>query len=80
MPNSGAEGFETSLGPWTAAGPPDRQPGAARRLGAQPGPVPVRTSAVTTRDTVLLGFGLEHVPAAADRKRIIGKALSALGH
>lgn len=34
--------------------------------------------AVTTDDTVLLGFGLEQVPAAADRKALLGKALAAL--
>ena len=34
--------------------------------------------AVTTDDSVLLGFGLEHVTAAADRAALIGKALSAL--
>jgi len=27
---------------------------------------------------VLLGFGLEHVAAAADRKALIGKALASL--
>ncbi|CAM5308848.1 Zinc-binding carboxypeptidase OS=Streptomyces glaucescens OX=1907 GN=SGLAU_08745 PE=3 SV=1 [Streptomyces glaucescens] len=34
--------------------------------------------AVATDDTVLLGFGLEHVTAAADRTRLIGRALTAL--
>jgi hypothetical protein len=36
------------------------------------------SAAITTRSTVLLGFGLENVPAAADRKQVIAKALSAL--
>ncbi|GAA3306750.1 hypothetical protein GCM10020295_63810 [Streptomyces cinereospinus] len=35
-------------------------------------------AAVATDDTVLLGFGLEHVPAAADRRDLIGAALTAL--
>ena len=75
----GAEGFETSLGPWTAAGPPTGSP-APRGNWARSQDLFPSASAVTTRDTVLIGFGLEHVPAAADRKRIIGQALSALGH
>jgi hypothetical protein len=34
--------------------------------------------AVTTDRTVLLGFGLEHVTAAADRAALVKKALEAL--
>ncbi|MEU9038921.1 M14 family zinc carboxypeptidase [Streptomyces sp. NPDC048352] len=72
-----AEGFETSLGAWTAqaspAGSPD-VPGDWSRTGE----LFKSYAAVTTRDTVLLGFGLEHVPAAADRAVIVGKALRSL--
>ncbi|MFF2366592.1 M14 family zinc carboxypeptidase [Streptomyces sp. NPDC058122] len=74
---AGAEGFETSLGPWTVAGPPAGSP-AVLRDWARTGELFRTYGAVTTDDTVLLGFGLEHVGTAADRAALIGKALSAL--
>ncbi|MEU4080158.1 zinc carboxypeptidase [Streptomyces venezuelae] len=71
------EGFETSLGAWTAPGAPAGSPGngsdwtrSAALFHSQ--------AAVTTRDTVLLGFGLEHVPGASDRARLVGRALGVL--
>ncbi|MCM2390862.1 M14 family metallopeptidase [Streptomyces albipurpureus] len=73
----GAEGFETSLGAWTAAAPPAGSP-AARGNWVRSQDLYPSASAVTTKDTVLIGFGLEHVPAATDRRQLIGKALSAL--
>ncbi|WP_432058985.1 M14 family zinc carboxypeptidase [Streptomyces sp. S1] len=72
-----AEGFETSLGAWTTPGAPAGSPGngsdwtrSAALFHSQ--------AAVTTRDTVLLGFGLEHVPGTAERARLLGRALKAL--
>ncbi|MFD3681011.1 M14 family zinc carboxypeptidase [Streptomyces sp. NPDC058613] len=74
-----AEGFETSLGVWAAqaapAGSPD-VPGDWSRSGE----LFKSYAAVTTRDTVLLGFGLEHLPAAADRAVLVGTALRTLNH
>ncbi|OKK19079.1 peptidase M14 [Streptomyces sp. CB00455] len=71
------EGFETSLGAWAAqagpAGSPE-VPGDWSRTGE----LFTSYAAVTTRDTVLLGFGLEHLPAAADRAVLVGKALRTL--
>ncbi|MGY0062715.1 M14 family zinc carboxypeptidase [Streptomyces sp. LZ34] len=71
------EGFETALGPWAAPGAPAGSPGnsadwtRSREL--------FRTSAaVTTRDTALFGFGLEHIPSASERARLVGTALRAL--
>ncbi|MEU6276685.1 M14 family zinc carboxypeptidase [Streptomyces populi] len=71
------EGFESSLGPWSVAGPPAGSP-AVLRDWARTGELFKTYGAVTTDDTVLLGFGLEHVGTAADRAALIGKALSAL--
>ncbi|WP_328668455.1 M14 family metallopeptidase [Streptomyces sp. NBC_00328] len=71
------EGFEASLGPWSVAGPPAGSP-AVLRDWARTGELFRTYGAVTTDGTVLLGFGLEHVAAAADRAALIGKALSAL--
>ncbi|MFI9231932.1 M14 family metallopeptidase [Streptomyces rimosus] len=71
------EGFETSLGPWTVPGPPAGSPASSgdwtrsKELFRTAG-------AITTRNTVLLGFGLEHVQTAAHRAELTGAALDAL--
>ncbi|KKD04459.1 M14 family metallopeptidase [Streptomyces sp. WM6386] len=72
------EGFETSLGAWSVPGPPAGSPAVVKDWGLS-GELFKTYGAVTTDDTVLLGFGLEHVTAAADRATLLGKALAALG-
>ncbi|KUO22842.1 M14 family metallopeptidase [Streptomyces dysideae] len=74
---TGTEGFETSLGAWSVAGPPAGSPPVLKDW-ARTGALFQTYGAVTTDDTVLLGFGLEHVTAAADRTALMGKALMAL--
>ncbi|NUR64481.1 MAG: zinc carboxypeptidase [Streptomyces sp.] len=71
------EGFETSLGAWSVPGPPAGSPAVVKDWGLA-GELFKTYGAVTTDDTVLLGFGLEHVTAAADRTALLGKALTAL--
>ncbi|WAZ20957.1 M14 family zinc carboxypeptidase [Streptomyces cinnabarinus] len=71
------EGFETSLGAWSTPGPPAGSPAVVKDW-ARVGRLFQTYGAVTTHDTVLLGFGLEHVVAPADRAALIGKALDAL--
>ena len=71
------EGFETSLGAWNVAGPPPGSP-AVLKDWARTGTLFQTYGAVTTDDTVLLGFGLEHVSSAADRTALVKKALAAL--
>ncbi|NEA68281.1 M14 family metallopeptidase [Streptomyces sp. SID12488] len=71
------EGFETSLGAWSTPGPPAGSPAVISDWGRS-GELFKTYGAVTTDDTVLLGFGLEHVTTAADRKALLGKALAAL--
>ncbi|MGW2636059.1 M14 family zinc carboxypeptidase [Streptomyces sp. NPDC001348] len=71
------EGFETSLGAWKVTGPPPGSP-AALKDWTRTGALFKTYGAVTTDRTVLLGFGLEQVPAAADRKALVKKALAAL--
>ncbi|MET9855236.1 M14 family zinc carboxypeptidase, partial [Streptomyces sp. NPDC006450] len=74
-----AEGFESSFGVWTAQGAPAGSPDVPGDW-SRSGELFKSYAAVTTRDTVLLGFGLEHVPAAADRAVLVGKALRSLKH
>ncbi|MES4893259.1 M14 family zinc carboxypeptidase [Streptomyces sp. NPDC096012] len=71
------EGFETSLGAWRAAGPPAGSP-AALKDWARTGTLFQTYGAVSTDDTVLLGFGLEQVPSAADRAALLRKAFASL--
>ncbi|WP_338777339.1 M14 family zinc carboxypeptidase [Streptomyces sp. DG1A-41] len=71
------EGFETSLGAWKVAGPPAGSP-AVLKDWARTGALFQTYGAVTTDDTVLLGFGLEHVATAADRAALMRKALASL--
>ncbi|MFJ8904308.1 MULTISPECIES: M14 family zinc carboxypeptidase [unclassified Streptomyces] len=71
------EGFETSLGAWRASGPPPGSP-AVLKDWTRTGELFRTYAAVTTDDTVLLGFGLEHLTSAADRAALVKKALAAL--
>ncbi|MFE4263820.1 M14 family zinc carboxypeptidase [Streptomyces sp. NPDC056883] len=73
------EGFESSLGVWTAQGAPAGSPDVPGDW-SRSGELFKSYASVTTRDTVLLGFGLEHLPAAADRAVLVGKALRSLNH
>ncbi|MDJ0381357.1 M14 family metallopeptidase [Streptomyces sp. G-G2] len=74
-----AEGFETSLGAWSAQGAPAGSPDVPGDW-SRSGELFKSYAAVTTRNTVLLGFGLEHLPVAADRAVLVGKALRSLKH
>lgn len=71
------DGFETSLGAWSVTGPPSGSPAVVKDWGLS-GELFKTYGAVTTDDTVLLGFGLEQVASAADRTALLRKALAAL--
>ncbi|MEU7084291.1 M14 family zinc carboxypeptidase [Streptomyces achromogenes] len=71
------EGFEASLGAWRAAGPPAGS-APVQKDWARGGALFRTYAAVTTDDTVLLGFGLEQVVSAADRTALLRKAFAAL--
>ncbi len=71
------EGFETGLGPWTIADPP---PGSSPGTGpVHPLPGSCSRPAVRTRDTVLLGFGVEQVAAPAEQSALLRRAFTSVG-
>ncbi|GAA3490123.1 M14 family metallopeptidase [Streptomyces cremeus] len=72
-----AEGFETSLGAWAPTAAPAGSP-AVTGPWARTGELFQTYAAVTTRDTALLGFGLEHVPDAGQRAKLLEKALRSI--
>jgi hypothetical protein len=72
---SDAEGFEAGLGPWTVPGAPAGSPVNAKDFHRAQG---FGVAAIATPDTLLLGFGLEQVPTAADRNRLMGLAMRRL--
>ncbi|WP_406860236.1 M14 family zinc carboxypeptidase [Streptomyces sp. HUAS MG47] len=74
---TGAEGFETSLGAWSVPGPPAGSPGNGKDWARSPGLFHSQAS-VTTRDTVLLGFGLEHVLRTDERSALMREAFDVL--
>ncbi|WP_067822522.1 M14 family metallopeptidase [Actinomadura kijaniata] len=69
-----AEGFETGLGPWQIQGAPTGSPGNGVefvRSQAQ-----YRTAAaVATRDSVMLGFGIEQAATHADQRALMTRSI-----
>ncbi|RVU22090.1 zinc carboxypeptidase [Streptomyces antnestii] len=72
------EGFESSFGAWKVAGPPPGSP-VVTKDWARAGELFRTYGAISTKNTVLLGFGLEHVTTPAQRSVIVGRALASLG-
>ncbi|QEV17503.1 M14 family metallopeptidase [Streptomyces alboniger] len=71
------EGFETSLGSWKVSPPPAGSPNITGDWSSS-GELYKPYAAVTARDSVLLGFGLEHVPGSAERTALMGASLAHL--
>ncbi|GAA2901971.1 M14 family metallopeptidase [Streptosporangium fragile] len=70
-----AEGFESGLGAWSTPGPPPGSPtGSGDFARAQAD----KTAAVSTKDSVFLGFGLEQVADPAQRAATIKKIMKHL--
>jgi len=71
-----SEGFETGLGPWTIAAPP---PGSSPGTGSFVRSPALFSPAIHTRDTVLLGFGVEQVASSAEQTSILRRAFGSVG-
>ncbi|MEU6993647.1 M14 family zinc carboxypeptidase [Streptomyces sp. NPDC046465] len=72
-----SEGFETSLGSWTVAPPPAGSPSITGDW-ERTGELFKSYAAVTARDSVLLGFGFEHIAGNAERAALMGASLAHL--
>ena len=70
-----SEGFENGLGAWSVPGPPPGSPPAGGDFRRAQG---LFFSAVSTEDSVLLGFGVEQIESATERAAVLGKALKHL--
>ncbi len=67
-----AEGFESGLGAWTVAPPPPGSPTSGTQFVRSQG---LLSGAITTEDSVLLGFGLEQVATDGERAELVGAAM-----
>ena len=75
-----AEGFEAGLGVWTVPGAPAGSPGNTVDWARSEGiGLDTITAAVTTEDTVMLGFGLEQLATDGARAAIAGTVLDYFG-
>jgi hypothetical protein len=72
-----AEGFETGLGAWSVTGPPAGSPPVSVQWERSTGLIDLYAG-TSTEDTLLLGFGLEHVATVAQRNELIEEALDNL--
>jgi hypothetical protein len=70
------EGFESGLGPWTVTGPP---PGSSPHTGRFTRSRNLFSPVVTTRDTALLGFGVEQAASPTDRTALLARAFTSVG-
>ena len=71
-------GFEDGPGAWTVPGPPDSSPGNATDWVVGPALFDIPAAAVTTEDTVTLGFGFEAIATADERAGVMGAVLDFL--
>ena len=70
-----SEGFETGLGAWSVPGPPAGSPPGGGDFVRSQG---LLSGAVTTEDSVLLGFGLEQIGSGAERAALVRRAMQHL--
>ncbi|MCW2505566.1 MAG: hypothetical protein JWO79_3850 [Actinomycetia bacterium] len=71
------EGFETSLGPWSAAPAPEGSPAGGGSFARSQAIVDLASS-VSTPHTVLLGFGVEQLARKSDRVALLKQTVGYL--
>lgn len=72
-----AEGFESGLGPWMIQGAPEgSDPNRSEFVRSQA--LIDSVAAVATKNSVVLGVGIEQVKTPAERRELIGRALDQL--
>ena len=69
------EDFETGLGAWSVPGPPSGSPSVGVDFVRSQA---LLAGAVTTEDSVLLGFGLEQIATATERAAVVRTAMQHL--
>jgi hypothetical protein len=69
------EGFETGTGAWSFPGAPAGSPSTGDFVRSQ---AATPTAAVTTEDSVLLGFGVEQITNPAQRADILHRVVEHL--
>ena len=73
-----ADGFETDDGAWAVEGPPAGSPqGVHGNFAITTELIPVASS-VATKDTALLGFGIESLTTPAEQAKVLGRVLERL--
>lgn len=78
LPDGTSTSFETDMGGWAITGPPEGSgPNANNWLRSDSSSFPVG-NAITTPQSVLLGFGLEGVSTAAERNDVMRRILAHL--
>ena len=71
-----SEGFENGPGVWSIPGAPVGSPPNTGDFKIGP---PTVGASVTTRDTVMLGFGIEQIADPTERATVLGDAVRYLG-
>jgi len=73
--SAAAQSGSRGLGAWSVLGPPPGSPPGGGNFQRAQG---LLFSAVSTEDSVLLGFGAEQIESPAERAAVLGKALKHL--
>ena len=73
-----ADGFEGDTSSWTVEGPPPGSPPANGRNFAISTELIRVAPSVTTRDTVLFGYGIEALATPQERADVLGRAIEHL--
>ena len=78
LPDGTSTSFESDLGGWTITGPPTGSgPNANNWVRSDASSFPVG-NAISTPQSLLLGFGLEGISTAAERNAVMGRVLDHL--